>query len=412
MKERNEELSKEKQFVSFPIFQARDFVPDNTSVFVLMPFSEPWSDKIWETIQRIVEEQGLKAERADNKHGHIITEDIWKGIVEARIIIADVTALNPNVFYELGISHTVGRDIILITQSSEKFPFDTQGYRHIIYSNDSAGIKVLEKEIPLKIEHYMKNPKLTFDNNQLNHITTNSSKKFTLQLDENFKFLQSEVILQDIFTQIADLREKGSDYILEYNIQTLSEQYNRHQYLCEKENLSENDVKTKLELRDVLKKTFFFQVATLYDYFDFVITTIIDYQFNSKWKTISDSQKLVVAIQNSFSLFSKNPIKFDRRNRVFAVITKDREYQFKIGVLQTDIDRWFKNWDLPYNEQYLIKPDKDIYDLSDYDIRMHEEYIPLQIHLFVTKCFQKKDENEFKQRFFNWANWLLESRAS
>ncbi|MBA7576186.1 hypothetical protein ES708_18023 [subsurface metagenome] len=120
-----------------------------------MPFGEPWSDRIWETIQRIIKGKGLRAERADNRHGPVVTEDIWRGIIEARIILADVTGWNPNVFYELGISHTVGKDVILITQPSGRLSFDTQGYRHIIYSDNPAGIELLEVEIPLKIEYYL-----------------------------------------------------------------------------------------------------------------------------------------------------------------------------------------------------------------------------------------------------------------
>ncbi|MEA5006813.1 MAG: hypothetical protein VB022_10425 [Rikenellaceae bacterium] len=143
------------QIAVSPIFHDREFVYDDKLVFVLMPFGEPWSDRIWEAIQRIIKGQGLRAERADNRHGPVVTEDIWRGIIEARIILADVTGWNPNVFYELGISHTVGQDVILITQPSGRLPFDTQGYRHIIYSDNPAGIKLLESEIPLKVEHYL-----------------------------------------------------------------------------------------------------------------------------------------------------------------------------------------------------------------------------------------------------------------
>ena len=143
------------QLAVSPVFHDREFVYDQKLVFVLMPFGEPWSDRIWESIQRIIKGKGLRAERADNRHGPVVTEDIWRGIIEARIILADVTGWNPNVFYELGISHTVGKDVILITQPSGRLPFDTQGYRHIIYSDNPAGIKVLETEIPLKVEHYL-----------------------------------------------------------------------------------------------------------------------------------------------------------------------------------------------------------------------------------------------------------------
>ena len=46
-----------------------------------------------------------------------IIEDVWRCTNEARILIAELTGRNPNVFYETGIAHTVGKEVILITQS-------------------------------------------------------------------------------------------------------------------------------------------------------------------------------------------------------------------------------------------------------------------------------------------------------
>jgi hypothetical protein len=141
-----------------PVFHEREFVFDESLVFVVMPFGEPWSDRVWELIERIIKGYGMSPERADNRHGPVVTEDIWRGIVEARIVLADVTGWNPNVFYELGIAHTLGKDVVLITQPSARLPFDTQGFRHIIYSDNPAGVKLLEDELPKKLDHFLKPP--------------------------------------------------------------------------------------------------------------------------------------------------------------------------------------------------------------------------------------------------------------
>jgi|GEM_PF-2902618 len=138
-----------------PFFQERNFVFDDKLVFVLMPFGEPRSDRIWEKLSEIVTKQGLHAERADNRYGPIIIEDIWSGLVESRLIICDVTGWNPNVFYELGIAHTLGKDVILITQQGTPFPFDTQGLRHLIYTDNPKGMRLLEEELPKMIEFYL-----------------------------------------------------------------------------------------------------------------------------------------------------------------------------------------------------------------------------------------------------------------
>jgi len=120
-----------------------------------MPFSESWSDRIWEKLVEIVKDQGLQIERADTRYGPIITEDIWSAIVECRLIICDVTGWNPNVFYELGIAHTIGKHVILLSQPTERFPFDTRGLRHLIYTDNPSGMRLLEKQLPKFIRYYL-----------------------------------------------------------------------------------------------------------------------------------------------------------------------------------------------------------------------------------------------------------------
>jgi len=130
-------------------------------VFVLMPFSEPWSDRIWEKLVEIVNGQGLNIERADTRYGPMITEDVWSGIVQSGLIICDVTGWNPNVFYELGIAHTIGKSVILISQPVTRYPFDTQGLRHLIYTDDPNGMRLLAKMLPRFIQFCLrKRPKV------------------------------------------------------------------------------------------------------------------------------------------------------------------------------------------------------------------------------------------------------------
>ena len=61
-------------------------------------------------------------------------EDIWELINKSRIIVADVTGKNANVFYELGISHTIGKDYIVLTQNELDVPFDLKHRRYFKYT--------------------------------------------------------------------------------------------------------------------------------------------------------------------------------------------------------------------------------------------------------------------------------------
>jgi hypothetical protein len=124
---------------------AKDFFANPPAVeqqtcFVSMPFA-PEFDEVYAAIKDAVKgpEVGfVSCWRADERHGggHIL-DDVVDGIARAEVIIADVTSHNPNVFYELGIVHTVkdARAVIIITQAREEaLPFNVRDLRCISYS--------------------------------------------------------------------------------------------------------------------------------------------------------------------------------------------------------------------------------------------------------------------------------------
>lgn len=63
-------------------------------------------------------------------------EDVAKGITESRIIIAEITDRNPNVFYELGAAHALGKNVILLAQNENDIPFDIRSHRCILYEDN------------------------------------------------------------------------------------------------------------------------------------------------------------------------------------------------------------------------------------------------------------------------------------
>ncbi|MBN8581855.1 MAG: hypothetical protein J0L96_14395 [Anaerolineae bacterium] len=131
-----------------PIFRGRNATVNDKSIFVLMPFSEPWSDRIWtKLIKPICIDAGMNPIRADDLFGRDIMEDVWQSICSARIVIADITGRNPNVFYELGLAHTLGKEVVLLTQDVKDIPFDLNRYRHIIYQDNMDGYEKLKAEL-------------------------------------------------------------------------------------------------------------------------------------------------------------------------------------------------------------------------------------------------------------------------
>ena len=82
-----------------------------------------------------LEEVGYSVKRADSViDQRSVLSDIVLGIEGADLIVADLTGLNPNVFYELGIAHGLGIPTVLITQSIDELPFDLRSYRASEYS--------------------------------------------------------------------------------------------------------------------------------------------------------------------------------------------------------------------------------------------------------------------------------------
>jgi len=119
---------------------------DKTLCFVLMPFDEKFSPIYENILKKVVEEFGLKCKRADEIFGtQPIIEDIWKYIHKARILIADLTGRNPNVFYELGLAHAINKKVILITQNLKDVPFDLRHYRCIVYEDSISGADKLRE---------------------------------------------------------------------------------------------------------------------------------------------------------------------------------------------------------------------------------------------------------------------------
>ena len=111
-----------------------------TLVSAMMPF-HPNFTPVYETLQRIAQTVGLRCRRADDIwENPSVIQDVVSLIDRSRIIICDCSTRNPNVFYEIGIAHALGREVILITQSAEDIPFDLRHLRYITYHNNGEGL--------------------------------------------------------------------------------------------------------------------------------------------------------------------------------------------------------------------------------------------------------------------------------
>ena len=112
------------------------------SAFVIMPLSDEFNSVYTDFIQNSLNEVGYEVERADDiESQRSILSDILEKINTSNLIVADLTSVNPNVFYELGLAHALRKPVILLTQDIEEVPFDLQSYRLVEYSTHFAQIQ-------------------------------------------------------------------------------------------------------------------------------------------------------------------------------------------------------------------------------------------------------------------------------
>lgn len=116
----------------------------------MMPFAG--FNTVWDAIQRAGTANGMECGRADNRWEHpAIMQDVVALIDEAAIVVCDCTGRNANVFYEMGIAHSLGKEVIVITQNAADIPFDIAHLRHIRYLGNDQGLEQLEVELSARI---------------------------------------------------------------------------------------------------------------------------------------------------------------------------------------------------------------------------------------------------------------------
>lgn len=111
-----------------------------------MPFNVEWSMDMYETFKEAAD--GFNVWRSDEEYrDDVIVQTIWEKINRARFVIADCTGKNPNVFYELGIAHTLGKPVFMCSQNRGDFPFDINHIRSFEYGLKPGEIRKLKTEI-------------------------------------------------------------------------------------------------------------------------------------------------------------------------------------------------------------------------------------------------------------------------
>jgi hypothetical protein len=125
-------------------------------VFVLMPFDEAFEDVYKLGIKPACHVAGAYCERVDEQiFNERILDRIYNQIAKADFVVADMTGRNPNVFYEVGYAHALGKLTILLTQNADDIPFDLKHFPHIVYGTK---ISVLQGELERRVKYFIESP--------------------------------------------------------------------------------------------------------------------------------------------------------------------------------------------------------------------------------------------------------------
>lgn len=127
--------------------------------FMVMPFSDNIVRQAYEyCIMPLFREKGIEIRKADEIFStNPVYDDIVQEIQNAQIIVVDISGKNPNVFYELGIAHTLkqSQTIILTHDEYTGMPFDIAHFRIIHYDNTIEGSNKLKNSIAQTIDYIL-----------------------------------------------------------------------------------------------------------------------------------------------------------------------------------------------------------------------------------------------------------------
>jgi hypothetical protein len=175
-----------------------------------MPFAAKYQEVYNQVYRPVCEANNVECWRVDEiARPGSITKDIVEGIIEADIVLADLTSKNANVFYELGIAHCVGNKTIMTSQSNEDVPFDIASYRVIFYEQSINGSKELTGKLDAAIKELLKS--LDQTNNPVQEVLSSRLAIGVKRLQEQtpakgFEWLHSDAELARIEGKV-----KGKD---------------------------------------------------------------------------------------------------------------------------------------------------------------------------------------------------------
>lgn len=129
------------------VFEVPEEGVDSQLVAVMMPFAAEF-EPVFRAIKNACDLEALSCVRVkDIWDNSVIMQDVFSLIFRANVVVCDFSGKNPNVFYEAGIAHTLGKQVIPLSQSADDVPFDLKHHRYLPYLNNGEGLSTLTSKL-------------------------------------------------------------------------------------------------------------------------------------------------------------------------------------------------------------------------------------------------------------------------
>ena len=149
---RKSEWTRATATISPEVFRIPSQGQDDRLVSVMRPFQKEF-ENVQAALRKVCNSLDLDCKDVNEEWNQSeIIHDIFALIYRSRVVICDFTGTNPNVFYEAGIAHTLGRDVIPIVQDEEHMPFDLRHHRYIKYENTAKGLANLSEQVTRRLK--------------------------------------------------------------------------------------------------------------------------------------------------------------------------------------------------------------------------------------------------------------------
>jgi hypothetical protein len=140
------------------VIRVQDFrvTPATPRAFIVMQFSSPFNEIYSDVIEKACYDNGVKPIWADEIYGPgLIIADVAQEILRSKLIIADITPRNANVFFEVGYALALHKPTILLAEKTTELPFDLSAFRVLFYENSIGGKAKIEEGLQRHIRAIM-----------------------------------------------------------------------------------------------------------------------------------------------------------------------------------------------------------------------------------------------------------------